>query len=272
MNCLEGIIIAEVYPELTIIEVVLVIIATIVMAIVYQKRHDLIFWLLTYITLTIGVIISAITDITNPGGPGHFISRIFYVSASIILFIGVFKEYHEVFFKEKIENSKIRDIVCAVVVISPIIIILEGFIIIFCGICVIMLIRIFLEKKTFTHAFLSLSIFNVLLSLILTISESIGIEGMTLYSLGMNIIFFTTLLITAIVALLDQKIINTLNEKNYLKDKYSHDLGNTLHTISIAYDLLNIKDYSDITQHDLDKLIKLKIDEASDIVKFIRGL
>ncbi len=242
------------------------------MAIVYQKRRDLIFWLLTYITLTIGVVISAITDITNPGGVGHFISRIFYVSASLILFIGVFKEYYETFLKEKNENNKAKLVLSTVIVAIPLIVILEIFIIICCGICAAMLLRISFKKKTFTHAFLSLSIFNVLLSLILTVIETIGVEGMTLYSLGMNIIFFTTLLITAIVALLDQKVIDASNEKDYLKDKYSHELGNILHTISMTYDLINVKDNSEINLNDLDKLIKLKIKEASDLVRFIRGL
>ena len=242
------------------------------MTIVYLKRRELIFFLLTYITLTIGVIISAITDITNPQGIGHFVSRIFYLSASMIIFFGIFKEYHKVFYKEKLENFKYRKAMNAMIVASPIIIMLEISIVIVCGICTIMLIRIFLKKRTFTHAFLSLSIFNVLLSLIFTILDGIGVEGLTLYSLGMNIIFFTTLLITAIVALLDQKIIDTLDEKNSLKDKYSHNLGNILHSISITYDLFTMRKSSKEQSDELDKLMKTKIREASDLVKNIRKL
>ncbi|MFX0071775.1 MAG: hypothetical protein ACFFAO_11860, partial [Candidatus Hermodarchaeota archaeon] len=205
---------AEIYPELSVIEMILVIIASVIMVMVYRKRRDLIFWLITYITLAIGVVISGITDITNPEGIGHLISRIFYVGSSLSLFIGVFKEYHETFSKDKLNTIKLSSTIIATIAMGFYVILLELVIIICCGFCTIMLIRISLEKKTFTHAFLSISITNVLFSLILTVTESFGVEGMTLYSLGMNIIFFTTLLITAIVALLDKKIIDSLSEKN----------------------------------------------------------
>lgn len=80
------------------------------------------------------------------------------------------------------------------------------------------------------------------------------------------------LLITSFVALLDKKIMKVLFEKNELKDKYSHDLGNILHTISITYEFIKLKKYSDNELSDLDNLIKDKMSEASDLVKFIRGL
>ena len=88
----------------------------------------------------------------------------------------------------------------------------------------------------------------------------------------MNIIFFTTFLITAIVALLDQKLINVLDEKNSLKDKYSHDLGNILHSISMTYDLFTIQESSKEPSEELDQLMRNKIREASDLVKDIRKL
>jgi len=61
-------------------------------------------------------------------------------------------------------------------------------------------------------------------------------------------------------------------EKNTLKDKYSHDLGNILHSISITYELIKNKKISENELKELYDLLKNKIREASDLVKEIRKL
>ena len=99
-----------------------------------------------------------------------------------------------------------------------------------------------------------------------------GIEGAYFFSNILVTFFVTLMLSTSFVALLEQKIIDTLNEKDILKDKYSHDLGNILQAISISYDLINRENHSSIKSDELDTLIKNKVNEASKLVKSIRDL
>ena len=82
----------------------------------------------------------------------------------------------------------------------------------------------------------------------------------------------SVLVVAAIVALLEQEITGTINEKNTLKDKYSHDLGNILHSISITFELMKTMEPSDKELNELEDLLKNKIHEASDLVKEIRKL
>ncbi|MFX0071774.1 MAG: hypothetical protein ACFFAO_11855 [Candidatus Hermodarchaeota archaeon] len=244
------------------------------MGYVFIKRRDLLYLFLTYVILAIGVVISAITNITKSEGPGHLISRIFYIVSTLTILIGVFREYYETFLQEKIDKSKISPFIMSSVLINTVIIvlILEVAIIILCGICAAMSIKISLKKHTFTHAFLSLSMITVLLALIITIMRTIGVEGVVLYYYGINLIFFTTLLITAIAALLDKKITITSFEKYELKKKYSHELINILRAISMYYDKSKLYDKSLNKLQDQDTIIEDKIDEASDIIKYIRDL
>jgi hypothetical protein len=255
--------------------IIIVVAAAISMTIVCQKRRDLKYWPIPYILTMIGVLFSSGSNIINPEWTlGLFISRLFYIFSSITIFFIVFKEYRETYPRNKNNDTKINAITNTTLFISVLMIItiFEIIVVILNVISAIMLIRIFLKKKTFTHFFLSISLCTIILDLIFLIILKSGIEGMRLYYLGITIIFFTMLLITSFVALLDKKIMKVLFEKNELKDKYSHDLGNILHTISITYEFIKLKKYSDNELSDLDNLIKDKMSEASDLVKFIRGL
>ncbi len=84
--------------------------------------------------------------------------------------------------------------------------------------------------------------------------------------------FITILLIIGLVAILEQDNNKNLNVKNNLKDSYSPELGNILHSISISYELINIAEISEQELHKLHKLLKEKIREASELVKEIRNL
>lgn len=85
----------------------------------------------------------------------------------------------------------------------------------------------------------------------------------------MNIIYYTIIILIAIVALLEKKLISIQRDKNKLKDKYSHDLGNIFQAIIMAYD---INDTFKNQQEEMTIIIRKKINEASELVKFIRNL
>lgn len=141
-----------------------------------------------------------------------------------------------------------------------------------------MLIRIYMKTRSVTKLFFLISTVSALLSVLMNILYSFGVKGTSFLSYLFNAFFSTLMLSSGFIALLEKKFYDTLNEKNSLKDKYSHDLGNILHVISMTYDLFNIDSVSNFKKdekkesNDLDDLIKVKINEASKLVRDIRDL
>jgi len=195
----------EIYIELNILSAIVGIIASFTMGIAWKKRSDLSLWFVATINVTAGLIISAFSSIINPGDQ-DLISNLFFVIAIIIIFVAIFKEYKDTFLKYKIPS---KDTIKAVVTVSPIIVGLEIFIIILALTGVVLLARIFWRKKTPTHAFLSLTLFTAVLSLIITILDTFGVEGIKLYGQGITLLFVTILMVTGIVAFNEIKIVKT---------------------------------------------------------------
>ena len=202
----------------------------------------------------------------------RLLANIFFALSAIILFIAGSLEYYKTFIKSNNQNIGIRDKLIATLILSPIIIMIEFFIIIILSIIVIMLFRIYMRTHSATKLFLLMTAISAIICEIALCLRSYDIEGTYFFSSIITTFFVTLMLSTGFVALLEQKIIDTLHEKNYLKDQYSHDLGNILHTISMAYGLFNLEHSSEIKTDDLDNLIKGKISEASKLIKFIRNI
>ena len=244
------------------------------MFLAYKKRKDLFNWLIVYIITTFGTFVDTGTEILDPSGFGNLIRQFFYLLAVIIFCVVVMKDYYETFLRNRTSIIKLSSIGFFSLQLSFFIMIYTTGLIIttFCIVFIIMLLKIYFKRKTITDAFISFSIMAVLLAGILNLFERAGYTNLKVYSIGMNIIFNTLILATAIVAILDQKLKIAQSDKLYMKDKYSHDLGNIFHTISMAYELITMSINKDILQEDMDKIIKIKINEASELVRFIRNL
>jgi hypothetical protein len=111
--------------------------------------------------------------------------------------------------KDKADKTKFKQAITAAVVVNPIILGLEIFIVTFCIIGTILLIRIYLHKRTPTHAFLILILLSAFSTLTVTIVRTLGVGGIRVFGQGITIFFDTILLVTAIVALIEQKITKT---------------------------------------------------------------
>jgi hypothetical protein len=193
---------------LSILSAILAIIGSIIMSYVCKRRRDLILWLPAYYSTTIGLILSAVNTAINPDGQ-DLISNIFFTLAIVVIFFAIFNEYYSTFIKSKEQNFKFKKAIPAAVVINPIILGLEVFIIIFCIAGALLLFRIFWLKRTPTHAFLSLVLISAFLTLMMTVLRTLGVEGLRLFGQGITIFFTTILLVTAIIALIEQKITRT---------------------------------------------------------------
>ena len=225
--------------------------------------------LFTYIFLAIGCLLSIFQFESYTI---RLIANSFFAIAAIFLFIAVFLDYYKIFIKPYHKNITIQDKIAAALTITPIIIGFEIFIITLVSISVIMLFRIYLKTHSPTRLFMLINAISAIICEIALYVRIYDIEGAYFFS-NIIVTFFVTLMLSmGFVALLEQKNIDTLKEKNALKDKYSHDLGNILHTISISYDLINMEQPSATKSDELDNLIKDKVNEASKLVKSIRKL
>ena len=135
-----------------------------------------------------------------------------------------------------------------------------------------MLLRIYLKTRSPSRFLFMLSIIAATIAMFFISLDSFGVEWAFVFGNLIVTSYMSVLVVAAIVALLEQEITGTINEKNILKDKYSHDLGNILHSISITYELIKDKEISENELQELYDLLKNKIHEASDLVKNIRKL
>jgi len=88
-------------------------------------------------------------------------------------------------------------------------------------------------------------------------------------------LFHTPVLIAhmfLILFIVHLEYISTNEKKNDLKDKYSHNLGNIMQSISSAQELINNKMISKEEATELEGIIETKIDEASKLIREIREL
>jgi methyl-accepting chemotaxis protein len=211
----------EISFELSFICLVIAIIASILITYVCKKRRDLLLWVPAYYAMAIAYLIGTINAVIDPSSQ-NIISYIFYSFAIIIIFIAIFKEYNDIFIKNKANNTNIKNIMPAAVIINPIILGLEIFILIFCVIATVLIFRIYWHKRTPIHAFLCLILLSAFLNLIIIIINSTGdVEGIRLYAQGVRIFFSTIMLVTAIVALIEKEIINSATSLRKVINKAS---------------------------------------------------
>ena len=193
--------------ELHIVAAVIGVIATIVLGFVCRKRRDLLLWLVTYILTVLGMISSVINLIINPKGAQSSIESLFYLAGTLVLCIAVFKEYYQTFYKDKLRLS--LGINAAAVVVSPIIWGLGFLVISFTMFTLILLVRIYIRKRSPTHAFMCMTLLCANFSVLVAIITQLGVEGIRLYGKSVFIVLAVLFLVTALVAYLEQTMINT---------------------------------------------------------------
>ena len=193
--------------EISILSAIITVIATIIFAYVCTRRRELLLWFIAVAATTVGLIFSAINTAIN--GNLDLVSNGFFVIGVILIFVAALTEYYQTFIKQKVSKSQLNKLVPAAAVINPIVIGMEIFIICLAIISAAMLLRIYLLKRTPTHAFLGICLISAIGSLIGTVVNSFGVSGTRPYTQGLTLIFATVLMLTGIVALVEEKILTT---------------------------------------------------------------
>lgn len=190
----------------------LAILAVISFGLACRKRRDLLSWFPGIILLCIGISFMGIGVILNSDF-FELLAYIFSLATSIIIFISVAKEYYNIFMKNKPKEKDSVLKYLAITTVSAVEILMIGVIsimLIIILITVFMLARIFLRKKTLTHAFMSMVLLCAWFTTILLILDySFKIPGSREFSAEMTTVFLVLIIVTGVISVLEQKIMTS---------------------------------------------------------------
>ena len=259
----------EIIVMILTINTVLMVIGGIIFAIACSRQRNLLPWMPIFIILAIGNFFFTYQFVD------YFYQLIAYILfgvAAIFTFNAAFMEYYKLFIKTNNQKSQAVNYLSAIFSITPIIIGFQIFVLSILISTILMLVRIYMKTRSPSRFLFMISIIAATIAMFFISLDSFGVEWAFVFGNIIVTSYMSVLVVAAIVALLEQEITGTIDEKNTLKDKYSHDLGNILHSISITYELIKSKDLPENELEELYDLLKNKINEAADLVKEIRKL
>ena len=259
----------EIITMILTVNTMLMIVGGIIFAFACSRQRNLLPWMPIFIFLAIGNFFFTYQFVDYLY---QLIAYGLFGVAAIFTFNAAFMEYYKLFIKQNNQKSQAANSMSVLLAVIPIIIGFQIFVLSILISAIIMLLRIYIKTRSPSRFLFMLSILAATIAMFFISLDSFGVEWA--FILGNIIVtsYMSVLVVAAIVALLEQEITGTLNEKNTLKDKYSHDLGNILHSISITYELIKSKDLPEGELEDLYELLKNKIVEAADLVREIRKL
>ena len=167
------------------------------------KRRDLLPWFFAYFSLTIGLGISPFSSVDETL---ELLSSVFYLLSAILIVIAVFREYYQLFLKNQGKELRLRDKIGAVAATTIPIIILESFMLVLCVICIGLLIRIVLKKKSPTYGFLLLTLCGASMSVVGAMLQALEVSGASEVSTIITITFNTLILATGFVARIEMQL------------------------------------------------------------------
>ncbi|KKM03735.1 hypothetical protein LCGC14_1771440 [marine sediment metagenome] len=183
---------------------------------VYFKK-----WFPIYVLLTIGAVIGSLGDLI-PDTESSLISNGLNAFTVVYLFWVTYREYKSLFHIRNVSTTSITP----VATLSPIVFGLEMFIIVLCFVSVYMLLKIYAYKKTPTHLFFCIAIITAIFSVVVSIFTDLEFFVKEIGN-GVTLFFYTILLVSGIVALIEIRIGQLL------------DAGSTVstNTANLAYEL-----------------------------------
>ncbi|KKM62139.1 hypothetical protein LCGC14_1524700 [marine sediment metagenome] len=212
---------------------ILMSLASVIFFKAYKQRKELKLWLIVIIFNAVGYI----ANVVPTGQPGttslNPFAMIFFLAGTITLIITVFKEYYHTFLKKENMKSKLK--------YGASLGMLSGYLsfylilLILVSSCVIMLIRLYLKKKSMLHAFFILSLIGGVLNLIAAMATEISPSDYTQELNDFIGVYMTTVyLVIGIGALLENKI----NITNFtLKKIINSAFVSSVNTANIATEL-----------------------------------
>ncbi|MFX1306993.1 MAG: sensor histidine kinase [Promethearchaeota archaeon] len=239
---------------------VMFIFAALVFTVVCSKRRDLISWLFAYIAGSISEIFRLISqeDYDVP----YLIGLVFSTLTLLLIIFAVSREYYQTFYQSL--KTQAPSTVLLLIMQQFVSISLQVIIGILLFIALFLILRIYLKKKTPTHAFLFFILICGILNLVAIALRDVGISGAEEFYLFSSIVMGTIMLLTGIVALIEERLVKSekkhrlaYNRAEFYKDLFVHDINNILQNLQFSLEIIsqNIKIYEN--KENLDELINI---------------
>ncbi|MGM0468536.1 MAG: ATP-binding protein [Promethearchaeati archaeon] len=236
----------------------LMVSATLILSIACVKRKSLYNYLIAYCFLTLGVFFRSFVFLNESF---NIMAYIGYAIAMIITFLAVLNDYYRIFIKTKTRTS--GSLMKTMLLFQSLLLSIEIMILVLALISVILLTRIYFKQRSPTYAFIGLSIFAAFISLFFSTLYTIGLDWTYEFSEGIDNIMYSFMLVTGIVALLENKIRESeikykeaYETSEFYKDLIAHDTANILQNMSTSLDIASIYCQKTETQKEMNNLIK----------------
>jgi len=239
---------------------IVIILGTIIFAAVCFKRRDLFSWLFSFIAASISEFFRLISqedyDIYEITGLGFSTLTLF------LIIVAVSHEYYTTFMHPT------KSVSLSLVLLSVIQIILSIGLQIIIGfllfIALFLILRIYLKKKTPTHAFLCFILLGGILNLIAITLRDAGIEGAEEFFLFSSAVMATNILLTGLVALIEDRIVRSENKyrlaysrAELYKDLFVHDINNILQNLEFSLEIISQQCGKHNIEEDIKELLSL---------------
>ena len=250
---------------------ILILLATLIFAWVCLKRRDLIPWLIAYISASLSegfrLFSQALYDASE-------IISILFSALSVITFIfAVSHEYYQTFSKgAKIQTCPMIFLLLQQQISTLGIQIFIAFLILIAS---FLSIRIYGRKRTPTHAFMCFILSTGFFQITSSILKDQGVPGAEDLLKFSRIVMATIMLITGVVAVIEQRIVKSenryrlaYNRAEFYKDLFVHDINNILQNLEFSLEIIaqeaeNQKSEGKITE--LVKLAKTQVNRGADL-------
>ncbi|MFW9940931.1 MAG: sensor histidine kinase [Candidatus Thorarchaeota archaeon] len=234
---------------------IVIFIATLIFAWVCFKRKSLFSWLSAYISATLSEVFRLFSQ--EQYDTTETISISFSALTVLLFVIAVSHEYYRTFSK----TSK-KVLIPSIFFLfqqhftSMVLQIIIAFLLV---IAMFLIIRIYLRKKTPTHAFmcfiLSTGLFQLLTSILRDQGYAFGDELLEFS----RVVMVTVMLITGVVAIIEERIVRSenkyrlaYNRAEFYKDLFVHDINNILQNLEFSLEII----YQECVKHDIKEDIK----------------
>ncbi len=263
-------------------QVILMTIATFMLLFAISKRHEFYLLLCSYISLTIGLIFSVVKLITFSNSS---ISLLFYLFATIFLFITIFHKYYELFLSKADLKYYVYISIIFIAIMALMIIGIEYVIL---GILIFgieLSLYIYFKKETPTYGLFSFAMIIGFISIVTIILEGLGYPWAYELRQGMAIVLASIFLSISIVAILEYRMESTniqyrkvYDRAELYKDLFLHDVNNILQSLLNAGEFCTIRlsEWGTKEKRDellgLFKIIQNQVNRGSNLISNIRIL
>ena len=230
------------YYVFTLSRAVIMILATLIFVRASFKRRDLRSWLSAYIAGTISEVFNLFSQ--EQYDMFELISITFSALSLILIIFAVSWGYYKTFYETS--KSHVIPLIFALSTSQIISLALQPLIGVLLVIAFILILRIYIKIKTPTHAFLCFILISGMLNLIGSILQDLGVEGADEFYQFAGIALRIILLVTGIVALIEEKILKSenkyrmaYNRAEFYKDLFVHDINNILQNLEFSLEIIS---------------------------------